>query len=67
MIELYPDIPQQLRDYAKLIWQQASQMSPENASNLLNVSTEVFEKEGLSDESNFLRFYFNLQMERMKE
>ena len=42
-------------------------MTPDNATKLLSSTTEAFEKEGLVDDADFLRFYFNLQMEMMKE
>lgn len=67
MTELFPEISQQMRDYAALVWEQARNMSPDNAAKLMNVTTESFEKEGLEEEADFLRFYFNLQMEMMKE
>lgn len=67
MTELFSDIPQITKDYAALVWKQASQMSPEAAVKLMSASTEAFEKEGLTEEADFLRFYFNLQMEMMKE
>lgn len=56
-----------MRDYAALVWQQAKQMSPDNAVKLMSMTTNAFEKEGLEEEADFLRFYFNLQMEMMKE
>ena len=67
MTELFPDISQQMRDYAALVWEQAKQMSPEGATKLMNATTEAFDNEGLENKADFLRFYFNLQMEMMKE
>ena len=67
MTELFPNISQLMRDYAALVWQQAKQMSPDNAVKLMSMTTNAFEKEGLEEEADFLRFYFNLQMEMMKE
>lgn len=67
MIELFSDISQTTKDFAKLTWEAALQMTPDNATKLLNSTTEAFEKEGLVDDADFLRFYFNLQMEMMKE
>ena len=67
MTELFPDISQYIKDYAAIIWDTAKSMTPENATELLNGSTAAFEKEGLEEEADFLRFYFNLQMEMMKE
>lgn len=68
MTELFPDIPQQIRDYAAFIWEQAKQReSPIEAVKLLESTTKIFEDSGLKEEADFLRFYFNLQMEMMKE
>ena len=68
MTELFPDISQQVRDYAAFIWNQARQkQSPIEAVALLETATRNFESAGLEEEADFLRFYFNLQMEMMKE
>ena len=67
MTELFPNISQLIRDYAALVWEQAKQLSPDNAAKLINAAIEEFDKEGLENEADFLRFYFNLQMEMMKE
>ena len=67
MTELFPNISQLIRDYATLVWEQAKQLSPNNAAKLINAAIEEFDKEGLENEADFLRFYFNLQMEMMKE
>ncbi len=67
MTELFPNISQLIRDYAALVWEQAKQLSPNNAAKLINAAIEEFDKEGLKNEADFLRFYFNLQMEMMKE
>ena len=67
MIELFSDISQTIEDFAILTWEAALQMTPDNATKLLSSTTEAFEKEGLVDDADFLRFYFNLQMEMMKE
>lgn len=66
MTELFPDISQQMREYAAVVWQQAKMMEPDKAADLLNATTKAFEDEELEEEADFLRFYFNLQMEMMK-
>lgn len=68
MTELFPNIPQQIHDYAAFIWEQAKKKkSAIEASELLERATKIFDDEGLEEEADFLRFYFNLQMEMMKK
>lgn len=67
MTELFQNISQSVKDYATLIWNQARQLAPEEATKLLNIATNTFEQEGLEEEADFLRFYFNLQMEIMRQ
>ncbi len=75
MTELFPNISKQVRDYASIVWDLAKGMNPEAAVAFLDTATKNFSKEGLNEEADFLRFYFNvelekrynLQMETMKE
>lgn len=67
MIELFPDISDQIRKEIAEVWDMARSMSPLDASNFLNTYTTIFEAGHTPEETDFVQFYFNLQMEAMKE
>lgn len=63
MIELFANISDKLRQEASDVWQLASILSPERATRLLSEYTKTHSEE----EQNFLQFYFNLQMEVLRQ
>lgn len=63
MIELFANISDKLRQEASDVWQLASILSPERATRLLSEYTKAHSEE----EQDFLQFYFNLQMEVLRQ
>ncbi len=64
MIEIFPNIPQEVRNSAAMMFDLASmQHNPLKMVQMLNEYTNTCENE---EEIEFLRFYFNLRMEQMK-
>ena len=68
MIELFENISADTKNYAKSAWSLAlAQKDPAKAADFLNTATNYYEAIGTPEEVEFLRFYFNMQMEMMKE
>jgi hypothetical protein len=67
MIELFPNISEEIRQHAADTWELTKTMSAVNAANFLDIYTNIFSLNHTEEETDFLRFYFNLQMEMMKE
>ena len=64
MTELFPDISQKVRDNAEIAWRLAQTFhNPISAAKFLNDYTEAAPTD---EEKDFLEFYFNLQLELMK-
>lgn len=65
MTELFPNISQRTRDNAETAWRLAQTFhNPESVVNFLNEYTNVAPTD---EEKDFLNFYFNLQMELVKD
>lgn len=67
MIELFPTISNKIREEAENIWNISKHMNPVEAAKFLDIYTNIFNISHTEEETDFLRFYFNLQMEMMKE
>lgn len=67
MIELFPTISEELRQQAADVWELAKTMTAVKAASFLDAYTNIFSIGHTEEETDFLRFYFNLQMEMMKE
>ena len=68
MTEIYDNIRDEVKTTAETAWNVASHMpDPVTAANLLNDITNYYSIIYNEEEVGFLRFYFNLQMEMMKE
>ena len=63
MTELFTNINNRLRQEAEDVWNLASILSPERAARLLSEYTKAHSEE----EQDFLQFYFNLQMEVLRQ
>lgn len=63
MTEIFENISDELREEAKTAWELALTMDAANASNFLSAYTQF---KHTAEEQDFLRFYFNLQMESKK-
>lgn len=61
MIELFPNISTQLRESAEIAWRLASSLPPVQATKFLEVYTAYNHTE---EEQDYLRFYFNIEMEK---
>lgn len=68
MTEIYDDISEETKEIARLAWKVAiSQNNPASAADFLNNITEYYRNSLTEEEIEFLRFYFKMQMEMMKE
>lgn len=68
MIEIYNDINNEIKDIARMAWSMAiSLKNPIESANFLNSITEYCRNLYTEKEVEFLQFYFNMQMEMMKE
>ena len=68
MIEIYDDISEETKEIARLAWKVAlAQSNPADAASFLNNVTEYYRNSLTEEEIEFLRFYFKMQMEMMKE
>lgn len=63
MIELFPDISEQLRADAEIAWRLASSLPPVSATKFLEAYTAYNHTE---EEQDYLKFYFNIEMEKME-
>lgn len=67
MTELFADISDSIKAEVARVWDSAIELPPIEASEFLNDYTNLFEENHTEEETDFVRFYFNLQMEAMKE
>lgn len=68
MQEIFKDVSQQTKEIADLAWRIATvQPDPIAAANFLDMVTNYYDKILSENEIEFLRFYFNMKMEMMKE
>ena len=68
MIEIYDDISEETKEIARLAWRVAlAQNNPADAADFLSNITEYYRNSLTEEEIEFLRFYFKMQMEMMKE
>ena len=69
MIELYPNIRDEVKEVAELAWSVAlAQKNPMDAAQFLNTVVLFYEKQYTEEEVDFLQFYFDMKlMEMMKE
>lgn len=67
MTELFKNISDKVRDTAKTAWEIAcAQKNPITAADFLNSVTELYRNYYTEEEIEFLQFYFQTQMEMMK-
>lgn len=67
MTEIFENISQEVRDLADFIWRvAAAQDNPLKAAEFLNNTTEYLRNLYSEEEMAFLQFYFDLQMEMIK-
>ena len=67
MTELYSHIRQEVKDIAEGAWDLAiAQHTPAEAAELLNTVVEYHKLIYTQEEVEFLQFYFNMQMEMIK-
>lgn len=68
MQEIFENISDQTRQLAETAWTIAmAQDNPIKAANFLNTVTNYYDQLMNEEEIEFLRFYFNMKMEMMKE
>lgn len=64
MIEIFTNISDDVKQKAEIMWKMAlGQPNPVKAAELLNALTEYYRKRWTEEEVDFLRFYFQTQME----
>ena len=67
MTELFPDISDEIRIAAKTAWDVVkAQKDPADAVEFMDKTIKYFEETLGEEEADFLRFYFQVQMEMMK-
>ena len=62
MIELFPNISDELREQAEVYWNLIRTQSPEVAVQLMQAYVSFNHTE---EEQDFLNFFFNVQMEKL--
>lgn len=68
MTELYENISNEVKKTAATMWDLAfAQHDPIKAADFLNNVTEYYSHLYTEEEMEFLRFYFQMKMEMMKE
>lgn len=68
MQEIFKNVSQEVKNIAELSWRVAcKQNTPIEAAQFLDAVTNYFKSSCTEEEIEFLRFYFNTQMEMMKE
>ena len=68
MQEIFENISDQTRQLAETAWTIAmAQDNPIKAANFLNTVTNYYDQRMNEEDREFLRFYFNMKMEMMKE
>ena len=67
MTEIFKNISSEVRDTAKTAWEIAiAQKNPILAAEFLNSVTELYRNYYTEEEIEFLQFYFQTQMEMIK-
>lgn len=68
MQEIFNNISNEIKQIAEISWRLAvSQHNPINAAKFLDNVTNYYESMLTEEEIEFLRFYFNMKMEAIKE
>lgn len=68
MTEIFKDIDLPVQNLATAIWDLAyAQKTPVASAEFLNNATEYYRNILTEEEIEFLQFYFNLQMEMIKD
>jgi len=68
MTEIFSDISETVKDIAKTAWSIArAQKNPLDAAEFLNNVTNYYSNILTEEEVDFLRFYFQLQMEMVMQ
>jgi len=68
MQEIFENISNNVKEIADVAWRLASaQKNPLEAAKFLDNVTNYYDKIMTEEEIEFLRFYFNMKMEMMKE
>lgn len=68
MTEIFKNISPQTREYAEVAWECALMFdNPIDMAKFLNAVTNYYMVTGTQEEVDFLRFYFNIQMEMMNK
>ena len=68
MNEIFKNVRQEVKNVAEFAWKIAlAQPDPAAAASFLDNVTNYFKHSYTEEEIEFLRFYFNMQMEMMKE
>ncbi len=67
MVELFTDIKDEVKQTASFIWRMAKlQSNPIHAGEFIDTSIKYLEQIYTEDEMNFVHFYLQMQMEKMK-
>lgn len=68
MTEIYSNVRDEVKTVAELSWKIAMALNnPLEAANFLNNVTNFYRNSYTEEEIEFLQFYFNVQMEMMKQ
>ena len=68
MEEIFKNVSDRVKGIASTVWSLAmAQDNPIKAAEFLNTATNYYDKMLTDEEIDFLRFYFNMKMEAMKE
>ncbi len=68
MIEIFADVRDEVKKTGETAWRIAmSQKTPIKAADFLSTVTDYYKRFYTEEEIEFLQFYFNTQMEMMKD
>jgi hypothetical protein len=68
MQEIFENVSDKVKEIAEIAWRLAmAQHNPMGAAEFLDNVTNYYDKLLNEEEIEFLRFYFNMKMEMMKE
>lgn len=68
MQEIFQNVSDRTKEIAEISWRLAvSQRNPIEAAEFLNTVTNYYDKILNEENIEFMRFYFNMKMEAMKE
>ena len=68
MTEIFDQIRDEVKNTAEFAWRVAMALkNPVESAKFLNNVTNYFKSSSTEEEIDFLRFYFNMKMEMMKE